>query len=94
MADLVEDLPYYPSSTVPRREIMDLAMAWGVGNHVVIKKNVISGVEFFTGSTLEEIDLNKISFSFSDHFASDYSPMQKPFRQPSKAVVCTGDALV
>lgn len=78
-ADLVEDLPYYPSSTVPRREIMDLAMAWGVGNHVVIKKNVISGVDFFTGSTLEETDLNKIQFSFSDHFASDYTPEFKPF---------------
>lgn len=83
-ADLVEDLPYYPSSTTPRREIMDLAMAWGVGNHVVIKKNVISGVDFFTGSTLEETDLNKIKFSFSDHFASNYEPMEKPLDQMPK----------
>lgn len=73
-ADLVEDLPYYPSSTVPRREIMDLAMAWGVSNHVVIKKNVVSSVEFFSGSTLKETDLNKLSFSFSDEFAENYSP--------------------
>jgi len=89
-ADLVEDLPYYPSSTVPRREIMDLAMAWGVGNHVVIKKNVISGVDFFTGSTLEETDLNKISFSFSDQFASDYSPMTQPFDKISKMLAAPG----
>jgi hypothetical protein len=78
-ADLVEDLPYYPSSTTPRREIMDLAMAWGVGNHVVIKKNVISGVEFFSGSTLQETDLKKIQFSYSDNFASNYAPMYQPF---------------
>lgn len=78
-ADLVEDLPYYPSSTTPRREIMDLAMAWSVGNHVVIKKNVISGVEFFSGSTLQETDLNKLSFSHSDHFASNYHPEKQPF---------------
>lgn len=89
-ADLVEDLPYYPSSTTPRREIMDLAMAWGVGNHVVIKKNVISGVDFFTGSTLEETDLNKISFSFSDHFASNYSPEYKPFDSLPKLLGAPG----
>lgn len=78
-ADLVEDLPYYPTSTGPRKEIMDLAMAWGVGNHVVIKKTVVSSVEFFSGSTLQETDLQKVSFSFSDHFAQNYSPYVKPF---------------
>jgi hypothetical protein len=89
-ADLVEDLPYYPSSTTPRREIMDLAMAWGVGNHVVIKKNVISGVEFFTGSQLEETDLNKIQFSFSDHYASNYTPEQQPFDKLPKMLSAPG----
>jgi len=89
-ADLVEDLPYYPNSSTPRREIMDLAMAWGVGNHVVIKKNVISGVDFFTGSTLEETDLNKISFSFSDHFASDYVPETKPLDSLPKLLGAPG----
>lgn len=77
-ADLVEDLPYYPNSTVPRREILDLAMAWGVGNHVVIKRNVISGVEFFSGSTLEETDLNKLKFSYSDEMASNYLYQEQP----------------
>jgi len=80
-ADLVEDLPYYPTSTGPRKEIMDLAMAWGVSNHVVIKKTTISGVEFFTGSTLKETDLNKMIFSFSDHFAQNYTPETRPFNK-------------
>lgn len=78
-ADLVEDLPYYPTSTTPRKEIMDLAMAWGVGNHVVIKKTTVSGVEFFTGSTLKETDLNKMMFSFSNEFAQNYTPETRPF---------------
>lgn len=78
-ADLVADLPYYPSSSTPRKEIMDLAMAWGIGNHVVIKRSVISGVDFFSGSTLKETDLQKLSFSFSDHFASNYDPEYQPF---------------
>ena len=77
-ADLVEDLPYYPSSTGPRKEIMDLAMAWGVRNRVVIKKNVISGVEFFSGSSLQETDLNKLTFSLSDNYATDYDSFTQP----------------
>lgn len=89
-ADLVEDLPYYPTSGTPRKEIMDLAMAWGVGNHVVIKKTVVSGVEFFEGSTLQETDLNKIKFSFSDHFASGYSPEERPFDSLPKMLKAPG----
>jgi len=77
-ADLVEDLPYYPTSTVARKEMMDLAMAWGVSNHVVITKNVVQQVEFFSGSTLTETDLNKLKFSFSDHFAYDYEDQEQP----------------
>lgn len=77
-ADLVEDLPYYPTSNVARKEMMDLAMAWGVSNHVVITKNVVQSVEFFSGSTLEETDLNKLRFSMSDHFAYDYEPQEQP----------------
>lgn len=78
-ADLVEDLPYYPTSTTARREMMDLAMAWGVSNHVVITKNVVQSVEFFSGDTLQETDLEKLSFSFSDHFAYDYDAYEQPF---------------
>lgn len=89
-ADLVEDLPYYPSSTVPRREILDLAMAWGVGNHVAIKKNVVQGVEFFSGSTLAETDMNKLMFSYSDHFASGYEAQQRPFTALPKLLAAPG----
>lgn len=83
-ADLVADLPYYPSSSSPRKEIMDLAMAWGIGNHVVIKRSVISGVDFFSGSTLKETDLSKLSFSYSDHFASNYSSENQDFNELPK----------
>lgn len=89
-ADLVEDLPYYPNSAGPRREIMDLAMAWGVSNHVVIKKRVEGGVDFFEGSTLEETDLNKLSFSLSTDFAADYTPMLQPFTKLPKMLAKGG----
>lgn len=89
-ADLVEDLPYYPTSTTARKEMMDLAMAWGVSNHVVITKNVVQAVEFFSGSMLEETDLNKLRFSFSDHFAYDYDPMEQPLEKLPKMLAAPG----
>ncbi|UAT28900.1 primase [Dinoroseobacter phage vB_DshP-R7L] len=89
-ADLVEDLPYYPTSTVARKEMMDLAMAWGVSNHVVITKNVVQQVEFFSGSTLEETDLNNLIFSMSDHFAYDYEPEKRSFEDLEKLFQAPG----
>lgn len=89
-ADLVEDLPYYPSSATPRREIMDLAMAWGVSNHTVITKNVVNGVDFFSGSKLKETDLNKLTFSFSNNFAADYVPQSRPFTDLPKLLGAPG----
>ena len=89
-ADLVEDLPYYPAASGPRREIMDLATAWGIGNHVIIKRNVISGVDFFSGSTLRETDLAKLTFSLSDHFASDYSSTVQPLDNLPKLLSAPG----
>lgn len=83
-ADLVEDLPYYPTATGPRKEIMDLAMAWGVGNHVVIKKSVVSSVEFFSGSNLQETDLQKMMFSVSSDFAANYETLLRPFEKLPK----------
>lgn len=83
-ADLVEDLPYYPTSTVARKEMMDLAMAWGVSNHVVITKNIVQQVDFFSGSTLEETDLSKLKFAMSDHFAYDYESHVQPLANLEK----------
>lgn len=89
-ADLVEDLPYYPTSTTPRKEMMDLAMAWGVSNHVVITKNVVQQVEFFSGSDLAETDLNLLQLSFSDHFAYDYESVKQPLDKLPKLLSAPG----
>lgn len=89
-ADLVEDLPFYPTSTTARREMMDLAMAWGVSNHVVITKNVVQSVEFFSGSTLQETSLDEMHFSFSDNFAYGYDSFVKPFDALPKLLAADG----
>lgn len=78
-ADLTEQLPFYKSTTAARSQMMADAMAWGYKQHIVIKKRFESGIEFFSGETLEKTDLNNLILSYSDHFAYNYNPDTAPF---------------
>lgn len=78
-ADLHENLPFYKSSQTARNEMMTLATAWGYKQHIIIKKNYIDGIEFFTGETLAETNLDKMIVSYADHFAYGYLADTAPF---------------
>ena len=71
-ADLHEALPFYKSSITARNEMMSMAMAWGYKNHIIIKKVFSDGIEFFSGETLEETNLDKMLLSYSNHMAFGY----------------------
>lgn len=82
-ADLTEALPFYKPST--RKELLDLAIAWGYKNNIIIKKHYGDGIEFFTGESLEETDINKLILSYNDEniypqsYAYNYQPVEVPF---------------
>lgn len=80
-ADLNEQLPFYKTGVGFRNEIMSMATAWGYKQHIVIKKRFESGIEFFSGETLEETNLDEILLSYSDNFAYNYSAERVPFDQ-------------
>jgi hypothetical protein len=80
-ADLLEALPFYKSGIAARNELITLATAWGYKKHIVIKKTYVDGIEFFKGDMLAETDLNKITVSYSDHWAYNYLYEQVPFDQ-------------
>ncbi|HPF19645.1 MAG TPA: DUF3987 domain-containing protein, partial [Bacillota bacterium] len=69
-ADLTESLPYYKSSAAQRREIMDLATAWGYKNNIIIKKTFVEGIEFFSGDSLNETNLDQMLFTVSTEMAT------------------------
>lgn len=71
-ADMNEKLPFYGTSSGRRTELLTLATAWGYRNRIIIKKTHLDGIEFFTGETLEETDLDKLIVSYSDDFAYKY----------------------
>lgn len=79
-ADLVEELPFYPKGQSARNDIMLLATAWGYKNHIVIKKSFDTGIEFFTGDSLKETDLDQIIVSYGDHWAYNYLCERVPFK--------------
>lgn len=73
-ADLVEDLPFYRGSAAQKSEMLNLAIAWGHGNNMIIKKAFSDGVEFMRGETLEETDLSKMIVSYSTDIAKGFQP--------------------
>jgi hypothetical protein len=78
-ADLVEDLPCYRGSVQQKNEMMTLAIAWGYQNHSLIQKSFENGIDFFTGTTLQKTDLNKLIVSYSGQISSDYKNDHAPF---------------
>lgn len=71
-ADLHEALPFYKASNSARSEMMTMATAWGYKQHIIIKKRFDDGIEFFSGETLKETNLDEMILSYSDHFAYNY----------------------
>lgn len=77
--DLYEAMACYPKSIGPRNDMMTLATAYGYTRHMLIKKRFVDGIEFFKGEKLQETDLNKLIFSWSDHWAYNYGTEPVPF---------------
>lgn len=78
-ADLVEDLPFYRGAASQKQEMMQLAIAYGYQNNILIKKMFSDGVEFLHGESLKLLDLSKIIISYSDDIALGYTPEYAPF---------------
>lgn len=79
--DLVEDLPFYSGTQSKKQELLNLAIAHGYKNNIVIKKTFADGIEFFKGEALKETDLNEIIISWSNDIVSGYKLEHAPFDQ-------------
>ncbi len=70
--DLTQDLPFYKGSISQKNDLMQLAIAWGYKNQVIIKKSIVNNIEFITGETLKKTDLNEMILSHSNDIAVAY----------------------
>lgn len=82
MADLIEELPYFPKSGAPQKDMIKHAIAWGYRNNVVIKRHYVDDIEFIQGDSLKEVTLDKLRLSHSHDVAEGYTPESKvPFEK-------------
>lgn len=80
-ADLVEDLPFYKGPISAKQEMMQLAIAYGYKNNIIIKKSFDDGIEFLRGESLKPTDLDQMILTWSDHEAYRYQNEVAPFDQ-------------
>lgn len=64
LAELVEELPSFPSASNQQKDILKLATAYGYKNNIIIKRSFIDDIEFIHGEPLEETDLNQLRLSW------------------------------
>lgn len=65
IADIAEDLAFFPSAKNKQEELIALAVAWGHKNNVIIKRNLMDGIEFFSGESLQETSLDDLIISYT-----------------------------
>lgn len=80
-ADLVNELPFYRGSVSQKTEMMNLAIAYGYKNNIIIKKSYEDGIEFLRGESLKEADLSRIPVAYSTDIARDYKSDYAPFEK-------------
>lgn len=90
-ADLIEDLPFYKGSEAQKKDMMTLAIAHGYKNNQIIMKNTVDGIDFFSGKSLPETDLESMIFSYSADFTKDYRSEVQAFDKLH--TLCTAEGL-
>jgi hypothetical protein len=78
-ADLVEVLPFYKGGVAQKQELLNLAIAYGYKNNIIIRKSYTDGIEFLSGESLKETNLDKMKVSYSTHVAYNYLCEEVPF---------------
>lgn len=88
--ELIEELPFYKGSESQRKDIMTLAMSFGYKNNIIIRKRVMDSIEFFSGETLTETDINKLTVGISTDIAYHYQTSNPPFKDLYKLTTAPG----
>jgi hypothetical protein len=70
--ELVEDLPFYKGNSQQKAEMLTMAIAYGYQNNIIIKKIYNDGVEFLSGESLKETNLDSLTAAYSNDVAFKY----------------------
>ena len=85
--DIGETLAFYPNTDGRRKEMTNMAMAWAYKNGIVFKKHFEEGIEMFSGSCLEETNLEKLTVSFGVGVGEGYKNLEAPWQNFHKMLL-------
>jgi len=85
-ADMMSDLPFFKGSMSQRNEMIQLATAWGYKHNIVIKRQYCDGIEFISGESLKETNLNELRVAWSKDIAVGYKNDIAPWHQLDRLV--------
>lgn len=77
--DIMDELPCYKGGESYRKEMLNLAIAYGYRNNIIIKKILMDNIEFFQGESIKEVNLDKMKISYSTQLAEGYLNEEVPF---------------
>ena len=66
LPDLDNDLPYFKGSRATKDDMLNMAIAWGYSNNIIIKKTFRDGILFIEGETLGVTNLDEMITATSD----------------------------
>lgn len=64
LAELMEELPFFPKTGSAQKDMIKHAIAWGYKNNLVIKRSYVDDIEFIHGEALEKTDLDRLRLSW------------------------------
>jgi len=74
--DFTESMPFYKNATKQSKmEMLELAQAYAATHNMLIQHKIKEGIIYYTGSMLEEVDLNQIKLSMSSHITENFVPL-------------------
>lgn len=66
LADLDEDLPSFRGSKAQKEEMIQMAIAWGYKNNILIKKSYVESILFLHADTIQETSLDSLIVSYTN----------------------------
>lgn len=79
LADLDIDLPSFKGSKAQKDEMIQMAIAWGYKNNIVIKKSYTDSIMFLNADSIEETDTDKVILSVSKDITEHYKAVEVAF---------------
>lgn len=86
LADMDEDLPYFRGGKNQKDEMINLAIAYGYKNNIIVKRSYTDGILFLSGESLKPTNLDEMILSYSKDLTTGFVPKEVPFDQLHRLV--------